>query len=79
MPDGKKFNDIEGFKKLAMRNPERLAIGLTEKLVTYATGAIPEFGDRPAIEQIVRRTADTEYGFRSLIDAVVTSPIFLSK
>lgn len=79
MPDGKKFNDIEGFKKLAMRNPERLAFGLTEKLVTYATGAIPEFGDRPAIEQIVRRTADTEYGFRSLIDAVVTSPIFLSK
>jgi len=79
MSDGTPFEGIEDFKRLVLRHPERLAYGLAEKLVTYATGATVRFADRPAIEQIVRRTSDSGHGFRSLVEAVAVSHLFVSK
>jgi len=48
-------------------------------VMTYATGAEIEFGDRREIDQIVEMLEEDEYGFRSLIHAVTQSDIFLSK
>src|SRR5690606_16395117 len=79
MPDGAEFDDVDGFKQLVLRDPKRLARGLAEKLVTYGTGATIRFADADPIEQIVEQTAESQYGFRSLVESVATSPIFLSK
>lgn len=79
MPDGTPFEDIADFKRLVLRHPDRLAAGLAEKLVTYATGATVRFADRQAIEHIVKRTSDSGHGFRSLVEAVAVSPLFVSK
>jgi hypothetical protein len=79
LADGREFADIESFKALIAAEPRKLATGVVEKLITYGTGAPIEFADRKAVESIVDRAAADEYGFRSLVKGVVTSPVFLSK
>ncbi len=79
MPGGESFADIDGFKAIVLRQPERLARGLAEKLITYGTGATVRFADRDAVEEIVSRSEGSDYGFRSLVESVATSPLFLSK
>ena len=79
MPDGQSFQNITGFKKLALSDPEQIARNLVNQVMTYATGAEIEFADRREIDQIVEVLAEDGYGFRSLIHAVTQSDIFLSK
>ncbi|HWA99732.1 MAG TPA: DUF1592 domain-containing protein [Pirellulales bacterium] len=79
LADGRHFADVEGFRSLLSADPRRLARCVAEKLVTYGTGAPISFADREAIEQIVDRAADDNYGFRSIVHAVVESPLFLTK
>jgi len=77
--NGKAFTDIDEFKSLLLRDEEQLARNLAEKLVLYATGAEIDFADRAVIEQIVRDTKSQKHGLRSLLHAVVQSPLFLEK
>ena len=77
--DGKAFADIDEFKSLLLRDEDQLARNLAEKLVLYATGAEVDFADRAVIEQIVRDTKASHHGLRSLLHAVVQSPLFLEK
>lgn len=79
LPDGRRFQNIDEFKQLLLTDKDQLARALTEKLVTYATGAAPETADRPEIEAIVRKARDKDYGLRTLIYEMVQSPMFLSK
>ncbi|QDT70386.1 hypothetical protein MalM25_33340 [Planctomycetes bacterium MalM25] len=76
---GERFNDLEGFKALVLKRPERVARNLLHQVLTYATGATIEFADRREIDQIVERLATDDYGFRSLLHASVKSRIFQSK
>ncbi len=52
---------------------------MIDKLLTYATGAPPQFADRDEIERIVERTKKTEHGLRSLLHEVVQSRMFRNK
>ncbi|MCZ6673676.1 MAG: DUF1592 domain-containing protein [Verrucomicrobia bacterium] len=79
MADGRTFQDIGEFKQLILNNPEKIARNLVEKCIIFATGASIEFADRKDIDSILREISDESYGFRSLIHAVVQSPIFLNK
>ncbi len=79
MKDGKSFQNIVGFKKLALLDTGQIARNLVNQVIMYATGAEIEFADRREIEQIVEALADENYGMRSLIHAVTQSEIFLSK
>jgi len=79
LPDGQKFNDVNEFRTLVAAQPKKLAQCVAEKLVVFGTGAPISFADRQAIESIVDHSADANYGFRSIIQAVATSPVFLSK
>ncbi|QDS89263.1 hypothetical protein EC9_34600 [Rosistilla ulvae] len=79
MPDGREFKDLQSFQELVLENPERLAANVVGKLIAFGTGAHPRFADREAVDQIVQQTADSGYGFRSLIEATITSPLFLNK
>lgn len=79
MPNGVSFDGIGQFKRIILKQPEQIARNFTHQLVTYSTGAPVTFGDRNDVEAILRRTRPGKYGVRSLIHAVVDSPIFLRK
>jgi hypothetical protein len=79
MPDGKRFKDVDDFKKLLLAEPERVARCLTEKLVVYATGTVIRPADRAPIDTIVNNVRARKYGLRTLIHEIVASELFLSK
>jgi hypothetical protein len=79
MEHGEKFRDIDEFKQILLKDRDQLARALTERLVTYATGAAVQPGDRPGIEAIVRNVRDKDYGLRSLVHAITESRLFLHK
>jgi mono/diheme cytochrome c family protein len=79
LPDGRRFQNIDEFKQLLLADKDQLARALTEKLLSYATGAGPTTADRAEIEAIVRNISGKNYGFRSLIHEIVQSKLFQSK
>jgi Protein of unknown function (DUF1588)/Protein of unknown function (DUF1592)/Protein of unknown function (DUF1585) len=79
LPDGRRFKHIDEYKQLLVADKDQLARALTEKLLSYATGAAPTAGDRAEIEAIVRNVRDKNYGFRSLVHEIVQSKLFESK
>ncbi len=79
LADGRGFENINGFRQLVLDEPSALARNVAEQLLTYGTGVTISFADRPAVDDIVLQVADADYGMRSLLYAVVTSPLFLTK
>ncbi|MCM8531158.1 MAG: DUF1588 domain-containing protein, partial [Lentisphaeraceae bacterium] len=79
MKDGEKFKNFNEFKALLLRNPDKIAKNVAEKLVTYATGSGISVSDRSDIDKIVAEVKTKDYGFRSLIHEVVKSQIFQRK
>ncbi|MCA9059376.1 MAG: DUF1592 domain-containing protein [Planctomycetaceae bacterium] len=79
LPDGRHFDDVNGFRQLMLTDADSLARNVAEKLVTYGTGAPISYVDRQAINRIVQQAKNQDHGFRSLIHAVTTSPLFLQK
>jgi hypothetical protein len=79
MADGQRFGNIDEFKQLLLKDRDQLARGLTQKLLTYATGGAPEPADGPEVEAIVRRVRDKKYGFRALVHEIVQSKLFQNK
>lgn len=79
LPDGRRFENIDDYKLLLLNDKDQLARNLTEKLLTYATGAKPTPLDKPEIERIVGLAREKDFRFRSLIHDVVQSKLFRSK
>ncbi|WP_437202779.1 DUF1592 domain-containing protein [Planctomicrobium sp. SH664] len=79
LADGRKFRDIREFRSVVSADLNKLAENVAEKLVVYGTGAPISYVDRDEIQRIAHQTAGQDYGFRSVLHAVVTSPLFLSK
>jgi Protein of unknown function (DUF1592)/Protein of unknown function (DUF1588)/Protein of unknown function (DUF1585)/Protein of unknown function (DUF1587)/Protein of unknown function (DUF1595)/Planctomycete cytochrome C len=79
MPDGRAFADITEYKALLLEDKERIVSAFTEKLLTYATGALVQFADRDDIAAIVTETKVKNYGLHSLIHAIVQSRPFLNR
>lgn len=78
LPDGRTFTDVRALKRCLVADERALARNLTNRLVVYATGAPVRFGDRDEIEKILDQAAP-RYGVRSLIQALVDSPLFREK
>ncbi|MBA4019790.1 MAG: hypothetical protein C0483_21705 [Pirellula sp.] len=79
MSDGRRFANLDEFRKLVAAEPRKLAANVAEKMLAYGTGAPISFADRKAVETIADEAGRESYGFRSILHAVVTSPVFLSK
>lgn len=79
LPSGESFVDIDEYRRAALRDRDQVARNVIEKLLTYATGAPPQFADRGEVERIVERTKITEHGLRSLLHEVVQSRMFTNK
>jgi hypothetical protein len=79
LPDGRRFQNIDEYKQLLLSDKDQLARSLSEKLLTYATGAAPTTADKPEVEAIVSKVREKDYGLRSLVHEIVQSKTFQSK
>lgn len=79
LADGRKFANIDEYKKLLLEDKDQLARNLAEKLLAYGTGAAPTIADRAEVEKIVKKSREKNYGLRSLVHGVVQSRVFRTK
>jgi hypothetical protein len=79
LPDGRECKTIDDFKQALLSDPQVLARALARHLVVYATGADISAADRADLDRIVERSAERDYGVRTLIHAVTTSRMFLEQ
>ncbi|HLY08723.1 MAG TPA: DUF1592 domain-containing protein [Planctomycetota bacterium] len=79
LPDGSRFDSIDAFKALLLRDQDQIARALAARLLTYATGGAPAGADRPQIDAIVGKVRGKDYGLRTLVHEVVQSGLFRSK
>ncbi len=79
LPDGRRFRDVRDFKRLLLTDERQLARNLARQLSIFATGARVHFSDRAAIEQILNAAQPSDYGVRSIIDALIQSDLFRHK
>ena len=79
MPDGQRFENIDQFKQLLLRDKPQIARAVTTKLLTYATGRAPQISDRDAVESIITTISKKDYGLRSLVHEIVQSETFRNK
>jgi hypothetical protein len=78
-PEGKAFKDIDEYKQILLADKDQLARNVVDKLMVYATGADIQFADREVVEQLVAKSREKNYPFRSLLREVVQSRVFLNK
>jgi hypothetical protein len=76
LPDGTKFNGPAELRAVLVKNQEQFVTVVAEKLLVYALGRGLEYQDAPTIRQIVRRSADSNYSFDSLLIGLVKSMPF---
>jgi Protein of unknown function (DUF1592)/Protein of unknown function (DUF1588)/Protein of unknown function (DUF1587)/Protein of unknown function (DUF1585)/Protein of unknown function (DUF1595) len=79
LADGRKFRNIDDFKKLLLADKDQLARSLAEKLLTYGTGRTMGAADRPDVDRIVATIRAKDYGLRSLVHAIVRSETFRTR
>jgi mono/diheme cytochrome c family protein len=77
LPTGEGFDDIREFKALLRRDPDRIALCLTEKLLTYGLGRGLGFSDRSTVEAIVAGVREKNYAFRALLQEIAASDAFI--
>jgi hypothetical protein len=77
--DGIKLNGAADLRDAMLSRPEMFVSTATKKLLTYAVGRTAQYYDMPAVRSIVRRAAQYDYRFSSLILGVVESDAFLKK
>ncbi len=76
LPDGTEVRGIEDLEGAILARPEGFVATLTEKLLTFALGRGVGPDDQPAVRAIVRRVAEDDYRFSTLILAIASSPPF---
>ncbi|MEQ1826382.1 MAG: DUF1592 domain-containing protein [Pirellula sp.] len=77
--DGHAFQNIDEFKKILLTDKQQIARALTQKLVTFGTGASLQSSDQPKIESIVARVRDRDYGLRTLVHEIIQDDLFKKK
>jgi len=76
LPDGSRFDGVEGLESAILKRPERFVTTTTEKLMTFALGRGVELYDGPAIRQIVREAAKHDYRFSAIVLGIARSTPF---
>ena len=79
LPDGTEIANYLDFKAWLVENVDLFSECLAEKLLTYATGRVPNYSEREEIEAIVRANEARGGGFRDLLIDLVDSETFRTK
>jgi hypothetical protein len=73
---GATVQGLSGLRALLLEQPDQFPATVTAKLLAYALGRRLEYYDRPAVRQIVRDAAASDYQWSSLVMGIVKSPAF---
>jgi hypothetical protein len=76
---GATVQGLSGLRALLLEEPGQFPATVTSKLLAYALGRRLEYYDRPAVRQIVRDAAASDYRWSSLVIGIVKSPAFLMR
>ncbi|GAB5559373.1 MAG: hypothetical protein SynsKO_10200 [Synoicihabitans sp.] len=79
LPDGTPIADVTELKGWIVDNIDLFSRCISEKLLTYATGRVPNYAERKEIEEIVQANHAAGNGFQDLVLALVTSETFRTK
>jgi hypothetical protein len=74
--DGTALDGPADLRQALLTRSDAFATTATEKLLTYALGRPIEYYDMPAVRAIVRRAAQNDYRFSSLVLGVLESAPF---
>lgn len=75
LPDGTRIKDVIDLKRWIVENIDQFSSCLAAKLMTYATGRVPNYSERKEIDAIVKANAN----FRDLLLALIQSETFRTK
>ncbi len=79
LPDGTRIEDAVALKQWIVENIDLFSACISEKLLTYATGRVPNYVERKEIAQIVEANHEKGNGFRDLMLALIQSETFRTK
>lgn len=79
LPDGQVIDSVDDLEQGIIARPEMFVGTLTEKLLTFGLGRGTEPSDGPAVRQIVKEAADSNYRFSSLVIGITKSTPFRMK
>ena len=79
LPSGEKFSDLASLKAILLQRKKLFARMLTDRLLTYACGRRIDTLDERFVDKIVAEMPKHKYGLHSLIEAIVTSELFVSR
>lgn len=79
LPDGRTCGSYEDFRDALVAEPRRLARAFLRHLVLHATGAPADARDEEAIERVLDAADERGGGLRSVLLALVESPLFLEQ
>lgn len=79
LPDGRTFKDSQELRQLMLADVDKFAAAFTEKLATYALRRGVTFSDRESLKEVVDGAKPQDYRLVSLIEGLVTSPLFLKR
>ena len=74
--NGATFAGLKEFRTLLANKRELVARNLISNLVVYSTGAEVDFADRETINKICESLAESQFGVRDIVHAVVQSELF---
>jgi len=80
LPDGKTLDGVGALKEyLLTQKKDQLTRALVRQLIRYALGRSLSFTDNADIEKIVAQVKQEDYKMRSVLKALITSPLFARK
>lgn len=79
LPDGRAFKDSQELRQLLMADIDKFAAVFAEKLATFALRRGVTFSDRESLKPVVEQAKQQDYRLVSLIEGLVTSPLFLKR
>jgi hypothetical protein len=79
LPDGTAVKDPAEFKAWLVANIDIFSTCLAEKLMTYATGRVPNYAEQREIEKIVKANREAGQGFKDLVLDLIDSRTFRAR
>jgi len=76
--DGRQFANFQEFREQLLAEQQTVVRAIATKLLIYGTGRQITLADRPVVDRVVAQTANSRFGLKSMIHAVVDSELFLA-
>jgi len=76
LPDGTSVTGPDDLRRALVARPDRFVQAFTENLLTFALGRSLDYRDMPTVRDIVRRAAQDDYRFESIVLGIISSDAF---